>query len=137
MIEINSRVHRILKPLAAFREFHKDSDWPSALEPRPVLDEAERALGVYSDDLPTFSNAIIITTRGLYVRSGRTWMQILYSEIKQTISPPSKAPTGLEIVKRDGVKIWLPVSGAQEGRFYDAFEILRFVSRVTNDIASA
>jgi hypothetical protein len=138
MIDVRSRVHRILKSLAGFRDLQERSEWPAALDPKPVLSASETALGIYTDEPTNFSDAIVFTTQGLHVRREKSWLQILYSDIERAIPPASKTGvTGFGILRRDGTEVWLPVTGSKGGRFYDAFEVLRFVNRVKDDVTSA
>ncbi len=137
MVDVRSRVHRILKPLAGFRDLQDRSQWPVVLHPRPVLAATEMALEIYSDEPTNFSDAIVFTTQGLYVHREKSWLRILYSDIERIVPPASKTGvTGFGIAKRDGTEVWLPVRGSREGRFYNAFEVLRFVDRVKDDVAS-
>lgn len=137
MVDIRSRVHRILSPLAGFRDLQEGSEWPTALDAKPVLAASETALGIYTDEPTNFSDAIVFTTQGLHVRRGRSWLQILYSDVERAIPPASKiGVTGFGILRRDGAEVWLPVRGSKGGRFYDAFEVLRFVDRVKDDVTS-
>lgn len=138
MIDVRSRVHRILRPLAGFRDLQESPEWPAVLDPKPVLAASETALGIYTDEPMNFSDAIVFTTQGLHVRSEKSWLQILYSDIERAVPPASKTGvTGFGILRRDGTEVWLPVRGSKAGRFYDAFEVLRFVDRVKDDVTSA
>ncbi len=138
MIDVRSRVHRILRPLAGFRDLQESAEWPAALDPKPVLAASETVLGIYTDEPTDFSDAVVFTTQGLHVRSEKSWLQILYSDIERAVPPASKTGvTGFGILRRDGSEVWLPVRGSKSGRFYDAFEVLRFVDRVKDDVTSA
>jgi len=124
--------------LADFIDLQENPEWPAALDPKPVLATSETVLGIYTDASETFSDAIVFTTEGLHVRCEKSWLQVLYSDIERAVPPASKTGvTGFTILRRDGSEVWLPVRGSKDGRFYDAFEVLRFVDRVKGDMASA
>jgi hypothetical protein len=138
MIDIRSRAHRILQPMSHYYDLSKCSGWLGALDFRPALGASEAVLGLYSLDIGGFSDAIVFTTLGLYLRSGQSWSPISYTEIERASAPTSKEHvTGFSIRKRDDGEIWIPVAGSKDGRFYDAFEVLRFVHRAKTDALSA
>jgi len=95
-------------------------------------------VGIYSPENAGFSDVIVFTTRGLYLRHNGDWTKILYEEIDRTKAPLEKKDVrGLTIVCDDGREFWLPVNGLRTGGFYDAFEVLRFLDRVQSDLANA
>jgi hypothetical protein len=135
MVEIRSRAHRILKPLSNYRDLSEDTESTVALPLGLTLSAFEQTLGIYTNEAANFSDAIVFTTKGLYLRRDNSWAQVLYSDIERTVSTNSKTEiTGLTILLRDGGEFWLPVRHTKAGRFYDAFEVLRFLDRVRNDM---
>jgi hypothetical protein len=138
MVDIRSRVHRILKNMPRFRELLPRSDLSSLVAAGLTLRASEEAVGIYTnDDVSSFSEAILFTTEGLYLHKDERWLPILYSDIARTVPPSSKREvTGFNVLLRNGTEIRLPVIGSKDGRFYDAFEVLRFVDRVKEDVAS-
>jgi len=130
MVDVRSRVHRILKRLSNFRELSGGSELPLA------LGASEEAVGIYFNDISGFSSAILFTTEGLYLHQDESWLRVLYSDIARTVLPSAKTEvSGFGLLLRDGTEIRLPVRGSRDGRFYDAFEVLRFVDRVRADMA--
>jgi hypothetical protein len=137
MVEVRSRVHRILKPMPNFRYLPEGSAVPPEICAGLTLGPSEEALGIYVNDVYTSSReALLVTTENLYLHRDRSWLQVPYLSIERTIAPPSKSEvSGFTVLLRDGTEIWLPVRGVRNDRFYDAFEILRFIDRVKEDVA--
>jgi hypothetical protein len=136
MTEVASRAHRILKPLTAYRDVLENKNWPAGAPAGPTLDDTEYHLGLYINDSINFLDSILFTNCGLYIFNGQVWTRVLYSEIARVISPNGKSEiAGLSILRRDGNEFFLPVRGITANRFYDAFEILRFLDRVRADAA--
>jgi hypothetical protein len=90
MIDIRSRAHRILQPMSHYYDLSECSGWLAALDFRPALGASEAVLGLYSLDIGGFSDAIVFTTLGLYLRSGQSWSPISYAEIERASAPTSK-----------------------------------------------
>ena len=137
MVEVRSRVHRILKPIQNFRYLPEGSGVPQEFCAGLTLDASEEALGIYVNDVSTSSrDALLVTTESLYLHRDRSWQRIPYLSIERTVPPLSKSEvTGFTVLLQDGTEIWLPVRGVRNDRFYDAFEILRFIDRVKEDVA--
>jgi len=138
MVQVRSRVHRILKQMPNFRYLPEGSAAAPEICAGLTLGRSEEALGIYVNDVSTpSSEALLVTTENLYLHQDRSWLRVPYLSIERTIPPPSKSEvTGFTVLLRDGTKIWLPVRGVRNDRFYDAFEILRFIDRVKEDVAS-
>jgi len=120
-----------------FRELSGRSDLSDLLAGGLALGASEEALGIYANDASSLSDAILFTTEGLYLHQDKGWLRVLYSDIAQAVLPSSKSKvTGFNLLLRDGIEIRLPVKGSKDGRFYDAFEVLRFVDRVKDDVAA-
>ena len=137
MVDVRSRMHRILKRMPKFREISERSDLSILLATGLMLSASEEALGIYANDELSFSDAILFTTEGLYLHQNECWRRVLYSDIARPVLPSSKREvTGFSLLLRDGTELHLPVTGSKDGRFYDAFEVLRFVDRVKDDVAS-
>lgn len=136
MVDVRSRAHRILKPMLRFRDFSDGSESSSTLPGGPILSASEEAIGIYANDESGRLDDILFTTEGLYLQGDQSWLRVFYADMDRTVPPSSKKEvTGLGILLRDGTEIWLPVRGSTDGKFYDAFEILRFLDRVVDDMA--
>jgi hypothetical protein len=138
MVEVRSRVHRILRRMPNFTYLPEGSAALPEICAGLTLSPSEEALGIYVNDVSTSSReALLVTTENLYLDRNRSWLRVPYLSIDRTIPPPSKSEvTGFTVLLRDSTEIWLPVSGVKNDRFYDAFEILRFIDRVKEDFAS-
>lgn len=102
-----------------------------------MLSPSEEGLGVYINNVSSLSDSILFTTKALYVRKDERWQRVLYADIERTVLPHSKREvTGFSLLLRNGTEIQLSVTGSKDGRFYDAFEVLRFLDRVRHDVAS-
>jgi hypothetical protein len=131
MIEVRSRAHRILKPLANYSDL-TGAELSTALSSAPKLSPSEEPIGIYWNQRSNTCDAILFTTDGLYQREPESWRRILYSDIDRAISPSNETNvTGLNILLKDGTEIWLSVKGSARGRFFDAFEVVRFLNRLT------
>ena len=136
-IGVDSRAKRILTRLAAYLELSEPADLTSLLEAAPRLRASEVALGIYRNDPASFTDSILFTSVGLYIHSDDgSWAHVAYSDIERTIPPESKVHvTGFNVRCRDGRQVWVPVRGAHAGKFYDAFEVTRFLNRARIDVA--
>jgi hypothetical protein len=136
-IGVDSRAKRILTPLAAYQELSEPADLTNLLEAAPRLRASEKALGIYKNDPASVADSILFTSAGLYIHSDDgSWVHVAYSDIERTIPPESKVDvTGFSVRCRDGRQVWVPVKGARAGKFYDAFEVARFLDRARIDVA--
>jgi hypothetical protein len=101
----------------------------------PPFDDYDYPIGLYINDPADFLDTILFTNCGLYLLTGKLWTRLLYSEIEKVEPPISKSKvTGLKIIRHDGSELPLPIRGIRADRFYDAFEVLRFLDRVRADI---
>src|SRR5437868_5943809 len=133
-MNVKSRVVRILKPLRRYRDQSPDSLMTSIAATRVGLQEGEICLGVYENNPGCLEDSIIVTNLGLHIyRSGES-LFIDYGQI-ESIEAPSVKETAdrLKIRLSNGAMKDLPIQGGQ-GRFRDAFEFLRFLDRVKDDI---
>jgi hypothetical protein len=131
MIGAASLAHRTLKHFSRYRDLSEGQEPLTSLP----LNASERPLGIYRNEPDDITDAVLFTTEGLYVNRNGSWVQLLYRDIDRTLFPDSKSEVkGLKILRRDGSEFWLPVRGSKDGRFYDAFEVLRFLDRVQDDL---
>jgi hypothetical protein len=134
VIEVFSRAHRILKPLSGYHDLSENRIWPIGAYLCPTLNDGEYPLGLYVNDPINFHDTILFTNLSLYILQEKLWVQIAYAEIERVISPNSKSETtGITIIRHDGREFFLPVRGVRAGRFFDAFEVLRFFDRIRAD----
>jgi len=137
MVDVISRAHRILNKLSNYRDLSEHGKLPIGLPPVPTVSPSEQMIGMYVTDPTSYLDTIIFTDSGLYLFRDDAWMRILYSDIDHVVFPQYKTEvTGLTIVCRSGSAFWLPVKGSKAGKFYDAFEILRFLDRVNSDVTA-
>jgi hypothetical protein len=135
MVDIQSRAHRILKPLKNYFDLSENGKLPKFVPAGLVVDTTDKLVGLYASDLDELSDIVLFTTTSIYFWHRDQWEKVMYDEIQRTIFPPDKTiVTGFTILKKDGNEFWLPVKGVKGGRFYDAFEILRFLDRVRDDL---
>ena len=129
MISVASRVHCCLRKMKRFQQ-SVDGTLP-ALPSAPPLDRGEHLLGIYRDDEAA---PILVTDHGLHWRDADGWVAVPYSDIGRVVGPDTKQDVnGLHLLLRNGTQLWLPVTGCTDGRFYDAFEMWRFINRVIGD----
>jgi hypothetical protein len=132
---IRSRAHRILEPLSQYRDISERKNWPVGVPSGPALDDSECLIGLYINDPSDFVDTILFTDRGLYLLRDASWTRLLYTEIENVVSQESKSDVGgLNILRRDGGEFLLPVRGVSGSRFYDAFEVSRFLNRARVDV---
>lgn len=102
-----------------------------------LLRESEELIGTYRNDMTSTLNLLVVTNLGIHVCRGPTgpgWEIIYYSDIEEVFTPPCKTKArSLTIQTREGKLTEIPVVGG-EGRLRDAFEMLRFLIRVTDDL---
>lgn len=133
-MNVLSRVHRILRPIPAFRDLTV-GQWPADAPALPNLALGEVALGAYSNDWSNYSDIVLFTTNSIYVLSAGLWSGVAFEQVEGSVAPSNKDNvTGFSLILRDKRTFWLPIGGSRLGRFYDAFEVLRFVNRILEDI---
>lgn len=131
MISPASRAYRILKPMSSYVDAIEDPGWIDKLPSQPEIGADEVILGVYTNSVSTLDEAIVFTTLALYLFVSDGWRELKYSDIYQVISPKDKElVSGVEIVRNGKENFWLPVRGVKDGKFYDAYEVVRFLLRV-------
>jgi hypothetical protein len=132
-----ARAHRILKPLTQYRSILGDlSNTPEYVKD-VLLKENEILIGVYENFPHGHDESIVITNFGLHYYIDKQWEFIPYNIITESKiqSPIKENVEEISLTLVSGKLVWLPVRGGQ-GRFRDAFEFLRFLMRVTEDIRS-
>jgi hypothetical protein len=133
-MNVLSRAHRVLKRLERYVDLSGGHILPARAPELPRLSLDERPVGIYFNDPVQFSDTVFITTAGIYVHRSDRWDHVPYQAIDRALAPESKQEvSGLKLLLLDRKKFWLPITGVKSGRFYDAFEVLRFISRVLAD----
>jgi hypothetical protein len=131
-----SRAHRILRCLQSFQP-------ASAIDfsniDTPVLLPDESWLGIYWNACGQIEGSLLFSDRRLCVfRSGK-WAGVDYLSIRDVLLPGQKQEAdGLSILYdwRDGSRqIDVPVRGGQ-GKLRGAFEVMRFLNRVREDLSA-
>jgi hypothetical protein len=137
---VKSRASRILHRLAYYRELPNAIKWPSYWSSAPRFHPGETPLGTYENRLGQAENSIVVTSFGLHFYTAGEWIYAAYSSIHAVQpSPPLGSPedklavSGLALRLRDGTTLTIPVSGGNQ-QCRDAWEFLRFLDRVTQDI---
>src|SRR5438445_13879468 len=128
------RAHRILKHLASYEEVTDNSDRTSPAVEQLRLQTNERLLGCDGRSSEDSPDVFAVTSRGLHIRNGVTFCFIGYEQILSANAPGPKTNVDHVTVElRDGSAVHLPVKGGR-GRLRDAWEVLRFLRRVTEDL---
>ena len=133
-MNVLSRAHRTLKTLINYHDLSGSDRLPDSAPTLPALSAGESVVGAYVNDPSAFSDLVLFSTGGIYVfRVGR-WEHVPFVKIVRTVAPENKEKvSGFMLQLNDGNSFWVPVTGSKAGRFFDAFEVLRFVDRVLAD----
>lgn len=116
--------NRILKTMKNFRYFEK----LTASESYGSDFNCVSIVGVYADPKLLRQQNVIVCEEGL-INSTDSRHVIPYSSIYEAyLDPQGLEPNTVVLVLLDGKIVRLPISG-REGRFYDAFEFIRFIRR--------
>lgn len=138
MDTVHFRANRILRRMKRYYDLSMGEGSPAELPPGLNVQTPEVAIGIYINQSQPHLDAILITNTAIYIVNGQEWNRTAFAEIRKIVFPPSKKDViGLSVERRDGSAFWLPVAGVVSGRFYDAFEMMRFLDRVCADIAEA
>jgi hypothetical protein len=129
-----SRAHRILKPLANFHEIEDSSIDINEVIDKVNLQEGEVLIGVYEN---RESDYVIVSNMGIRIMNLDSIDFIDYRSIDKV-----EIPSGMEKMTLDrthihlgeGRIIKLYITGGND-KFRDVFEFVRFLDRVTVDIA--
>lgn len=133
-MNVESRVIRILRPLTQYHKHSTESLNASNRSQKVDLQIGEVYLGVYENIPDSLEDSITVTSLGLHTYRGGEWEFLNYEHIESIRIPSRKEEAAeLEIHLYDGYTTRIPVRGGQ-GRFRDAFEFLRFLDRVRDDI---
>lgn len=133
MVTVKSRAHRILEALSGY------SSWESTNSNLELirgisLRGQENIIGFYRNDLKSKAPLLVITDLGIHIRRESTWGIIDYNNIAELLMPSSKKDFyNLTVKDNRGRLIELPVVGGR-GKCYDAFGMLHFLMRVTEDL---
>src|SRR5258708_39387179 len=131
---IASRAHRILKRLGSYSDVADNTDrTPPGLEQQEVQTD-ERLLGWYALSRGDTRDGFAVTTKGLRIFDGNGFHLIGYDQILLVAAPgPKTSVDHLTVELKNGTVVELSVSGGR-GRLRDAWEVLRFLKRVTEDL---
>jgi hypothetical protein len=133
-MNVSSRASRILNALGAYRDL-TIGQWPVDAPALPSFSDGEQLVGAYSNDWGKVSEPVLFTNKAIFVTGeDRTWRPVRFEDIERTVAPSGKEKVkGFSLLLRDQSSVWLPIGGSKAGRFFDAFEVLRFVDRVLAD----
>lgn len=136
-MNVLSRAHRTLSALASFRGLSENYELPVGMPQLPKLLPGEVPIGIYLNDAATFTDLVFFSSEGVCVFRSGHWEQVKFSEITRTVAPDSKEKVaGFNLQLRNGESFWLPITGNKAGRFFDAFEVIRFFDRVLADLVA-
>jgi hypothetical protein len=104
------------------------------------LRPGETPLGIYENAPGQVDNCAVITTAGLHVYAAGDWEFAAYDSIRgvRPIPPVEHSQdklvvSALALDLLDGSTLDLPIYGGDE-RHRDAWEVMRFIDRVTHDV---
>ncbi|MDB6034854.1 MAG: hypothetical protein JWM16_5192, partial [Verrucomicrobiales bacterium] len=131
---VESRVHRILRPLATFHVLGEWSRLQQLAKVQSPLSENERLLGVYENHPGLVDEIVAFTETGMYLREAGGWFSVRYAEIVNAESRNTgKTETSeITLLLSSGLQKALPIHGGT-GRFRDVFQVLRFFDRLAED----
>jgi len=134
--KIISRAKRILTTFENYHDLSSENLEAKKLRGLVSLDSDEKLIGIYQNNKDFSDNLILITTYGFHILFG-AWQFVKFDEIKRVEIPSRKVNVdGFYIELFNGSKVWLPVMGVKNNRFYDAFEFTRFIMRTINDVVA-
>jgi hypothetical protein len=139
-VSVASRAHRALKRIAAYRDLTTGGEWLTSSPPMPTMSNEETPIGLYINDPVASTDLVFFTTECIYVFRSGDWDQIRFAEIVRTSGPDQKVDVaGFDLLRKSESTFWLPIRGSHpkngaDGRYYDAFRVVRFVRNVVADI---
>jgi hypothetical protein len=134
IVPIESRVHRILRPLVTFKVLGEWSQLQQLVETPSPLSDNETLFGVYENYPGLLDKIIVVTDVGMYLRERGGWFGVRYADIvKAECGKTGKSETSeIILFLSSGLQKSLPIHGGTD-RFRDAFEVVRFLDRVAKD----
>lgn len=134
-MSVQMRAHRILKHLVNYHEANENLPiYLLNLELKPY----ELVLGYYENTRGKIDECVVVTNIRLLEYMDGKWNSFSYDEIKDARKPKNVEKLDfqeIEIELIDGRCIYIPVKGGGR-RSRDAFEFLRFLDRIMEDIYS-
>jgi len=96
----------------------------------------EKIICLYRDNNIDNGSKIIFTDKKIIRIDFQGIYYIKYEDIEHS-EPPNlnQVVHGFFLIMKNKTRVWLPVSGRVNNRFYDAFEVIRFIDRVLTDIS--
>ena len=134
---IISRAKRILNHFENYHDVSSDEElFTDNMLKKIHLSDDEKLIGIYRNGNDFTDKLIVVTTFGLHILDGELRF-LNYNDIKDAELPKTKKNVkGFFITLHGGTRLWLTVLGVKNGRFYDAFEFIRFINRVISDLKS-
>jgi hypothetical protein len=134
-MNVFSRANRILRAMPSYRSLSGNDTLPIGAPKAPNLQPGENPVGFYVNNATTFSGLIFFSSENVYVFSDDGWGRVAFCEIAHVIPPVGKENViGFNLQLKNGCLFWIPVTGKRGGRFFDAFEVIRFFDRVISDL---
>jgi hypothetical protein len=125
------RFERTLNTLENYHDLKKDKGWLSKLSGFQKRSEFEDLLGVYINDKDTLENTVVFSDTCIYLFREKKWECILFSDmVRTTFSESKNKITGFELSKKDGSTFWIPITGSKNDRFFDVFQVIRYIDRI-------
>ena len=135
---VPSYAHRIFGKMPSFHMLGDNGLTLSGVPQFPTLATGETGVGVYVNNQTDFSDLVFVTTKGVHVFKNKCWEGVQYSEIAKAETPENKEKVcGINLRLLSGKDFWLPITGNKAGRFFDAFEVVRFFDRILSPITPA
>jgi hypothetical protein len=104
--------------------------WFSMIQLQP----GENLIGIYRNSLEDLKDSIAVTDLGIHIYRSSCWEYVGYTQMESIAIPEEKQEADFLLVSlTNGRATNVPIRGGQ-GRFRDAFEFLRFLDRVIQDI---
>ena len=131
-MQVQSRVHRILRHLSQFQ-----SGDPGTL-PTGLLSPGEACLGIYENEPGSLRSALIVGDQGIHVHQPDEWTFIAFKDLSSVDVPIPEGKERANVVRittKDGRSVDVPILGGDE-KLRDVFEVSRFLARAREDAAT-
>jgi hypothetical protein len=126
MTSVASWAHRALRGAACY---HHCRDEPEYCE-RYSHGVDEDVIGVYENPAGVTPQAMVITERGMYIRSDEGMICLEFNNLHSIRGPDTKTGDGaIQIAEQDGRSSIIRVEGG-DGKYRDVYSMVRFLDRV-------
>jgi hypothetical protein len=129
-VTVKSRAHRTLRHLQSY-EMAPSLDLTRLRT--PPLREGECWLGVYWNNPQQIDDSILFSDQRLCVHRSESWTCIDYASISDVTVPHQKHTANGLTIHHGTEETYVPIRGG-ESKLRDAWEVLRFLDRVREDL---